>query len=102
MSETCPLFEDEQQVDVIPAFCRRNCESLMEKATRENPVGGYDIYPTDHSDCSPDCDLEFSHESIHKVGSSATRNYVITDSCIDCDEEYGEQSYQFECPFNDR
>lgn len=101
MHERCPLIAhiglpaiDED----IPDVCRESCEGRMDEATRGQPAGEYVNYPNIHEqDCRHDGLLEYSHDALVAI-SRELRRYIIVDKCNDCNLEYGEQDYEFNCP----
>ena len=100
MPERCPLVADELCIGLIPSTCSLNCQAMIDKAVRTDTSEEYYVYPEGHNDCKPGCDIGFVQESIHRVGLTATRRYIITDECSDCRSDFGEQGFEFECPYN--
>ena len=102
MAERCPLrqglyWENEGQ---IPDFCLTNCGSLMDNAIDNFIVdGGYDMFADpDDSNCQHEAHtLETEDVSLQR-GSGPRRIVGVTDNCVGCGEEYGAQSFYFECP----
>ena len=96
-------------IESLPEICMTSCVELWEKAMATNSTyGAYDVYnPTAHVDEWSPCDhentsLEFSHEGLQVLDKTPKRIYSVVDLCLgeDCGDEYGEQSYVFNCPNN--
>lgn len=101
MSEKCPLNGFEWSGG-IPEVCYDQCEDLWSEAINKNHVDGeYDIFPK-ISACEThnNSDLEHHDMSLQvPFLRSNVRIVGMTDDCYDCGEEYGAQSFKFECPY---
>lgn len=103
MSERCPLLSYEYGLpfvdEKIPDFCREHCEDLWDDAVRKLDFdGAYDTYRSDfYDECSSHGADGFSHDGLTAT-SETKRSYAIVDLCSNCELEYGEQDYKFNCP----
>lgn len=100
MAEVCPLRQGQIS---DPAVCAETCQERWEQAVMDDVTAGpYDSYGGrgNQADDSQECrhlDAEFSVDALRAV-KEQLREYVIVDSCIDCDAELGQQGYRFSCP----
>jgi hypothetical protein len=109
MPERCPLAGRgfSMAIEVLPQICMEQCGVKWENTAKMEPAGKYDRFNSTFTDLADnECDhegtdIEFSHESLQTVDSSPRRIYTVVDLCSGCHLEYGEQSYSFDCPYND-
>lgn len=105
--EKCPLAGGNAPRE-IPEFCREHCEALWDKAVSAYKTeGNYDIYRTvedfdeDVLGCNHEnTELTYCSDGLQSADHTPKRFYTIVDQCIECEEEYGEQSYIYNCPNN--
>lgn len=111
MAEHCPIgvgiyWENEGE---IPQPCVEHCGQFMTSDASVSEDGKYDHFlprtEVDEYDEVDEChhlNLEHGDCSLQRAGgvNSAKRVFGVTDQCMGCGEEYGAQSYTFECPYN--
>ncbi len=104
MNERCPLSTEsppDPNIEV-PDTCRLQCE---ERFTQNR--GEIEIYDsTDDEIRSKECgdrhglDMEHSHDGL-QAREGAKRAYSVVDSCVECDGEYMETVFTFNCPHHE-
>lgn len=105
MPELCALRQLELDPEIpidVPPLCQEQCGELIEAVTVTR--GDWDDYLRGRP--FPDCEIEFSHDTIGisgLAGQCGRRMYTIVDQVLmdsGAEIEIGETVWGFECPYD--